>query len=75
MAMRDGPAAGLTLLDELVAQQQLSDYYLLHAARADLLAQLGELAGAAAAYAIALDLTEQEPERRFLHKKMAQLNQ
>ena len=73
IAMRDGPAAGLALLDELVARQQLTDYYLLHAARADLLAQLGELEGAAAAYAMALDLTEQEPERRFLHKQLQKL--
>lgn len=75
IAMRDGPAAGLALLDELVAHQQLTDYYLLHAARADLLAQLGELEGASAAYAMALDLTEQEPERRFLLKKLHDLKQ
>lgn len=75
IAMRDGAAAGLTLLDELLARQQLTDYYLLHAARADLLAQLGELEGATAAYAKALDLTEQEPERRFLQKRMALLLQ
>lgn len=75
IAMRDGPAAGLALLDELVARQQLTDYYLLHAARADLLAQPGELEGATAAYAKALDLTEQEPERRFLLKKLHDLKQ
>ena len=73
IAMRDGPAAGLTLLDELLARQQLTDYYLLHAARADLLVQLGELEGATVAYAKALDLTEQEPERRFLHKQLQKL--
>lgn len=73
IAMRDGPAAGLILLDELLARQQLSDYYLLHAARADLLAQLGELEGATTAYVKALDLTEQEPERRFLHKQLQKL--
>ncbi|MEN0036555.1 MAG: RNA polymerase sigma factor [Cellvibrio sp.] len=70
IAMRDGAAAGLTLVDSLVARQQLTDYYLLHAARADLLAQLGELDAASAAYAMALELTDQEPERRFLRKKL-----
>lgn len=73
IALRDGPAAGLSLLDDLLARQQLTDYYLLHAARADLLAQLGELGAATAAYAKALELTGQEPERRFLHNKMASL--
>jgi RNA polymerase sigma-70 factor (ECF subfamily) len=75
IAMRDGPAAGLNLLDDLLARKQLLDYYLLHAARADLLAQLGELDAATAAYATALELTGQEPERRFLHKKMSGLKQ
>lgn len=75
IALRDGPAAGLTLLDDLLARKQLTDYYLLHAARADLLAQMGELDTASAAYATALELTVQEPERRFLHKKMASLKQ
>jgi len=70
IALRDGPAAGLTLLDDLLARKQLNDYYLLHAARADFLAQLGELDAATAAYAMALELTGQEPERRFLHHKM-----
>lgn len=73
IALRDGPAAGLTLLDDLLARQQLTDYYLLHAARADLLAQLGELDAATAAYGKALELTGQEPERRFLHNKMTSL--
>jgi RNA polymerase sigma-70 factor (ECF subfamily) len=75
IALRDGPAAGLTLLNDLVARKQLTDYYLLHAARAELLAQLGELDAATTAYATALELTGQEPERRFLHKKMASLKQ
>lgn len=73
IALRDGPAAGLSLLDDLLARQQLTDYYLLHAARADLLAQLGELDAATAAYAKALELTGQEPERRFLYKKINEL--
>lgn len=74
IAMRDGAAEGLALIDNLVAHQQLLHYYLLHAARADLLAQLGELGAATAAYAMALELTEQEPERRFLRKQLANLN-
>lgn len=73
IALRDGPSAGLTLLDDLLARKQLTDYYLLHAARADLLAQLGEMDAAISAYATALELTVQEPERRFLHKKMNSL--
>lgn len=75
IALRDGSAAGLTLLDDLLARQQLTDYYLLHAARADLLAQLGELDAAKNAYKNAIQLTEQEPERRFLYKKMSSLKQ
>jgi len=75
IALHDGPAAGLILLDDLLARKQLTDYYLLHAARADLLAQLGELDAATAAYTEALALTVQEPERRFLHKKMTSLKQ
>jgi RNA polymerase sigma-70 factor (ECF subfamily) len=75
IALRDGSAAGLTLLDDLLARQQLSDYYLLHAARADLLAQLGNLEAAMTAYTKALELTGQDPERRFLHKKMISLKQ
>ncbi|MDO8342426.1 MAG: RNA polymerase sigma factor [Cellvibrio sp.] len=75
IAMRDGPAAGLTLLDDLLARKQLTDYYLLHAARADFLAQLGKIEAASAAYAMALEFTAQEPERRFLHKKMTDLKQ
>lgn len=73
IALRDGPAAGLTLLDDLLARKQLTDYHLLHAARADLLAQLGEHDAATVAYTRALELTTQEPERRFLHKKLTGL--
>ena len=75
IALRDGPTAGLALLDDLLMRNQLTDYYLLHAARADLLAQQGELSSATAAYTLALELTAQEPERRFLRKKMADLKQ
>lgn len=73
IAMRDGASAGLVLIDGLITRQQLTDYHLLHAARADLLAQLGELDAASTAYAMALELTDQEPERRFLRKKLTSL--
>ncbi|HSC68103.1 MAG TPA: RNA polymerase sigma factor [Cellvibrio sp.] len=73
IAMRDGATAGLALLDDLLARNLLNDYYLLHAARADLLAQLHDTNAALDAYSAALELTGQEPERRFLLKKIARL--
>lgn len=73
IAMRDGAAEGLTLIDGLLSRGQLKDYYLLHAARADFLGQLGAIDAAKSAYERALQLTEQEPERRFLQKKLAAL--
>lgn len=73
ITQRDGALPGLALLDDLLARNQLTDYYLLHAARADLLVQLGNLDAAAMAYTLALELTAQEPERRFLHKQLADL--
>lgn len=73
IAMRDGPASGLVLLDDLLQRGQLKDYHLLHAARADLLRQLGDTQGAVAAYQIALGLTEQEPEKRFLQSQLQTL--
>lgn len=73
IAHRDGAAQGLSLLDDLVARNQLNAYHLLHAARADFLTQLGQFDAATDAYAKALELTVQEPERRFLHKKLLNL--
>ncbi len=73
LAMRDGPAAGLTLIDALLAGGELDEYYLAHAARADLCRRLGRTAEARAAYRQALTLTRQEPERRFLEKRLAEL--
>jgi len=75
IAHRDGPAEGLALLDDLVARKQLQDYHLLHAARAEFLVQLNQREDATTAYEKALALTAQEPERRFLHKKMNTLKQ
>ncbi|HEX6372258.1 MAG TPA: RNA polymerase sigma factor [Longimicrobium sp.] len=73
VAMRDGPAAGLALIDALLARGELADYHLAHSARADLLRRLGRAAEARAAYARALALARQEPERRFIARRMGEL--
>jgi RNA polymerase sigma-70 factor, ECF subfamily len=73
VAMSDGPAAGLALVDDLLGRGQLDGYHLAHAARADLLRRLGRTAEARAAYRRALDLAGQEPERRFLRGRLAEL--
>ncbi|MFN8471010.1 MAG: RNA polymerase sigma factor [Anaerolineae bacterium] len=73
VAMRDGPAAGLGLIDDLLAQGNLTDYHLAHAARADLCRRLGKAADARESYTRALALTQQEPERRFLEQRLAEL--
>src|SRR5205823_7528482 len=73
VAMRDGPEAGLALIDAILSRGDLSDYRLAHAARADLCRRLGRTAEARAAYERALALTRQEPERRFLERRLAEL--
>lgn len=73
LAMRDGPEAGLAQVDAILARGELRDYHLAHAARADLCRRLGRTADARAAYAQALKLAQQEPERRFLQRRMAAL--
>jgi RNA polymerase sigma-70 factor, ECF subfamily len=73
MAMRDGPSAGLALIDAILGRGDLSDYHLAHAARADLCRRLGRREEARASYERALSLTEQEPERRFLERRLAEL--
>ena len=73
VAMRDGPQAGLTLIDAILARGELSDYHLAHAARADLSRRLGRRADAHASYQRALALARQEPERRFLERRLAEL--
>ena len=73
VAMRDGPQAGLELIDALLARGELADYHLAHAARADLCRRLGLTADARAAYQKALGLARQEPERRFLEKRLREL--
>ena len=73
VAMRDGPAAGLALIDAILARGDLADYHLAHSARADLCRRLGRAAEAIAAYERALALATQEPERRFLERRIAEL--
>jgi RNA polymerase sigma-70 factor (ECF subfamily) len=73
MAMRDGPAAGLELIDAILARGELANYHLVHSARADLCRRLGKTADARAAYEKALALTRQAPERRFIERRLKEL--
>jgi RNA polymerase sigma-70 factor (ECF subfamily) len=73
VAMRDGPLAGLQIIDGILAEGNLADYHLAHAARADLCRRLGKTADAKASYQKALALVRQEPERRFLEKRLQEL--
>ncbi|MBA1145641.1 RNA polymerase sigma factor [Ectothiorhodospiraceae bacterium WFHF3C12] len=73
VAMRDGPAAGLELIDGVLADGALADYHLAHAARADLYRRLGRLEEARTAYQRALELAAQAPEQRFLERRLAEL--
>jgi RNA polymerase sigma-70 factor (ECF subfamily) len=75
VAMRDGPAAGLELIDALLATGDLDDYHLAHSARADLCRRLGRTADAKASYERALKLARQEPERRFLARRLRELTE
>ena len=73
IAMRDNPEAGLSLVDAILARGELKNYHLAHAARADLCRRLGRTAEARTSYERALNLTQQEPERRFLGRRMSEL--
>jgi RNA polymerase sigma-70 factor, ECF subfamily len=73
VAMRDGPLVGLQLVDNILAQGNLADYHLAHAARADLCRRLGKTIDARASYRRALALAQQEPERRFLENRLREL--
>jgi RNA polymerase sigma-70 factor (ECF subfamily) len=75
VAMRDGPAKGLELVDALLERGELAQYHLAHATRADFCRRLGRNADARASYERALALAKQEPERRFLEKRLAELGQ
>ncbi len=71
LAMRDGPAAGLALVDAILGRGELGDYHLAHATRADLCRRLGRAEDARASYERALALATQGPERRFLQRRIA----
>ena len=73
IAMRDGPAAGLALIDAILARGELQDYQFAHSARADCCRRLGRVADARASYTRALELARQEPERRFLERRLREL--
>jgi RNA polymerase sigma-70 factor (ECF subfamily) len=75
VAMRDGPAAGLPLIEAILGRGDLSDYRLAHAARAELCRRLGRHAEARASFERALALTRQEPERRFLERRLAEVSE
>jgi len=73
VAMRDGPAAGLSLIDSILSRGDLSDYRLAHSARAELCRRLGRVVEARISFERALSLTRQEPERRFLERRLREL--
>lgn len=73
VAMRDGPSGGLALVEAILARGELGNYHLAHAVRADLCRRLGRTADARASYERALALTQQEPEQRFLEKRLREL--
>ena len=73
IAMRDGPEAGLKHIDAILEQGELANYSLAHAARADMYRRLGRMVEARSSYEKALELTQQEPERRFLLERIRQL--
>ncbi len=75
VAMRDGPEAGLALIDAIFARGDLTDYHLAHSARADLCRRLGRRTEARSAYECALALTRLEPERQFLEKRLQELGE
>jgi RNA polymerase sigma-70 factor (ECF subfamily) len=73
LAMRDGPLAGLTVVDGILGRGELLDYHLAHSARAQFCRQLGRVEEARASYQRALELTQQEPERRFIEGRLRAL--
>jgi len=73
VAMRDGPVAGLALIDAILERGDLGDYSLLHSARAELYRRLGRKAEACASYERAMSLTRQEPQRRFFERRLGEL--
>ncbi|KAA0943893.1 MULTISPECIES: RNA polymerase sigma factor [unclassified Pseudomonas] len=74
LAMRDGPLAGLRQVDGVLARGKLLDYHLAHSARGEFCRQLGRVEEARVAFERALELTQQTPERRFIERRLMQLN-
>jgi RNA polymerase sigma-70 factor (ECF subfamily) len=74
VAMRDGPGAGLALIDAILARGELTDYHLAHSARAELCRRLGRIEDARASFQRALDLAQQGPEQRFLEERLRALD-
>jgi RNA polymerase sigma-70 factor (ECF subfamily) len=74
VAMRDGPEAGLVLIDELLGRGELAQYTLAHSARAELCRRIGRIDQAIGSYQRALNLTSQEPQRRFIEQRLAELH-
>jgi RNA polymerase sigma-70 factor, ECF subfamily len=72
IAMRDGPEAGLVQIEPMLSEAPLATYHLTHAAHADLCRRAGRIAEACVSYRRALDLARQEPERRFLRRRLAE---
>ncbi len=73
VAMRDGPEAGLVLIDAILERGDLVDYHLAHAARAELCRRSGKMSDAKNSYERALSLARQEPERRFLTRRLSEI--
>ncbi len=73
VAMLDGPEAGLKLIDDVLGRGELKDYHLVHSARAELCRRLGRNGEARVSYERALSLAKQEPEMRFLQKRLGEL--
>ena len=73
LAMRDGPTAGLAEIDAILGRGDLADYHLAHSARADLYRRLGDRAEARKSYLKALEFARQASERRFLERRLAEL--
>jgi RNA polymerase sigma-70 factor (ECF subfamily) len=73
IAMRDGPAAGLALIEGILARGELPEYQPAHAARAELCRRVGRIEEACQSYRRALELTRQEPARRYLERRLSEL--
>jgi RNA polymerase sigma-70 factor (ECF subfamily) len=73
IAMRDGPEAGLALIDAILVRGDLTDYHLAHGARGDLYRRLARTSEAISAYERALELATQEAERRFIARRLEEL--